>query len=83
MARINWYTVFAIVITLGGLAIAVELWRNGAENYSSDSLRGMTFTWILQGIAGLIGSKATAVFIAGLMVGFGYLIFKLGQMRRP
>lgn len=83
MSKINWFTVIAVCCVIGGLVVGGEIWVNGAENYSSASRHGDTFTWLMQGLAGLIGDKATAVFIFVGMSVVAYLIYKLGQLRRP
>ena len=82
MGKINWFKGIGVMCVLGGIAVAAEIWINGAENYESASRRGGTFEWIIGVIAGLIGSKATAVFIAVLMAAVGAGLYRLGQLAR-
>lgn len=82
MSKINWFKVIGVMCVLGGIVVAAEIWITGAENYESASRRGGAFEWMIGVIAGLIGSKATAVFIAVPMAAVGAGLYRVGQLVR-
>ena len=76
----TWISILGILIALGGMLVAAEVWLMGAENYQSVSRRGGVMESVFAWVGGLIGDKPLAILFALIMCAVGYGVHKIGRL---